>query len=256
MSSELIAASIIELIIILLFLYILKIAKQETIEEKRMRKRLENPFLYDPESGEEFTFDQINLPRMTSCGQNTPVLTDREIEMYYDENQIPGVQISNLLKTKYKFETLSEKNLTFLESSVSVKNYDDWSYSNSFNIDIQKKVLFPTIRSIDKTGFSEQEFIFWIKTDNVFGHYYLRPKEIAEKIFDFFRNDDAFEIGEFEIFTYRASRYIKKCADLLSPFKDLKYIEIELIDDNLLIKIFDSPSIEKFEEVVEIVNAC
>lgn len=243
-------------IIIALVLKVVAFAfKDEAAYNKKLLQRLEDPFLYDQESGTRFTIDQV-IKRNSDIDFDGSAIPDSKQQIpYFDEKRIVVEKISTLLKSMdYKSIRLSQKQIKALNKIESLSNCDDWGYDTAFDNGNGNVVLFPSFQHRGKTDFSNSKILFWLKVPSIEGHYFLRAKETIEKVFDLIRNDDEFNFGNFEVFSIKSTKNRIQLLRSLEPFQDFENLEIEIKNDNLFIKTTDQLTLESFEGLFKVVR--
>ncbi|TXE15358.1 hypothetical protein ES692_17020 [Psychroserpens burtonensis] len=100
--------------------------------------------------------------------------------------------------------------------------------------------------------------MFWVKIDNINGHYFFREKSSSEKLLDLLRNDDDdIKLSDYECFTIKKSHNIILITNILKHFESEKKLEIEIDNDNLFIKttkLLNLDDIIRIERIVK--NVC
>lgn len=253
-------------VVFLIVLSILgKFFKKSDVEkdyEKKLKERLNDEFLYDPETGARFTIEQAEDGSWINHKNDSRIKSSKEIENYYDGSEKIVEEIANYLKSKnYKPVKLSSNQIEKLEASKLFEKYSDWSYSNSFSFNNEKSfVFFPEvhINQINRDShFRGYQIMFWTKINNNFGHYYLREKALSEKFFDLLRKDDDFKIDGFEVFTIKENKDIIPIINTLNHFERETNLEIEINKDDLYLKTLTEPSLDDFMRLEEkIQNLC
>lgn len=229
--------------------------KTENDYNKKMMQRLEDPFLYDRESGTRFTLEQIK-ERTSDIDYNDDFIPDSKQKIpYYGEDHIEVEQISTLLKSQdYKSIKLSQKQIKTLNKIESLSSCGDWGYDTAFDVGNSNLVLFSSFQDNGKTVFANPKILFWLKIPAIGGHYFLRKKDTIEKVFDLVRNDDEFNFGNFEVFSIKSTKSRIQLLRNLAPFEDFENIEIEVQNDNMFIKTTDDISVESFKKLFSTVE--
>lgn len=222
---------------------------------KKMMESLQDPFLYDCESGARFTLEQVKKRTSETDYDDDFVPESKQQIPYYVEKDMIIEKISNLLKSQ-DFESikLSQKQIKTLNKIESLSNCVDWGYDTAFDIENTNVVLFPSFQGNGKADFSNPKILFWLKVPFIEQHYFLRKKETIEKVFDLIRNDDEFNLGNFEVFSIKLTKSKIQLLRNLAPFEDFENIEIEVQNDNMFIKTTDDISVESFEKLFSAVE--
>jgi hypothetical protein len=242
------------------FVKLFKPSKAVKDSERELKKRLSDDLLYDPVSGAKFTLDQAENGTWVTHDNHSRIKSEEEINTYFDGSGRTVEQIANLLKSRnFKITEIKEDTLQVLENSETLLKYDDWGYGQAFKIDDNAVVLFPHVfvygRGKGTVTFNGHQLMFAIKVTGATGHYFLRKKETSERILDLIRNDDAFEVGDFEVFTIRPGHSNLQVQRVLRYFGQLDNIELEINGENLLIKTTNEPSKTQFETLLKTVQS-
>ena len=96
--------------------------------------------------------------------------------------------------------------------------------------------------------------MFWIKDEQLSGHYYFREKTSFEILADLFRNDDEIKLNNYESFTIKKSNNILYISKLLSFFKNEKELEFEICDNSFFIKTLSHPNMEDYLRIEKIIK--
>lgn len=248
------------IVIHLLYKFLFEKSQKEYNEyEKNIKLRLNDDKIYDPETGVKMTLEQAQKGTWIKNDNFSRIRTEEEIDTYFDGVEKEIEKIANNLKSRnFKHTKISNKYIKVLEKTHMLSKYDDWTYYNAFNLNDDDKVLFPEVqyhyRGKGTSSFTGIQIMFWLKIEDIGGHYFLREKETHEKILDLFRRDDDFKFGNFEVFTIIKSTNIKKIISTLSPFEKLKNIEIEIRNNDLFIKTTNQPNISEFNKLLNFIE--
>jgi len=179
-------------------------------------------------------------------GGDQTIRNHPDIELYAEGSEKEIEIISNYLITNnFPYKEINDEQIEVLESTILLSKYSSWDTSHLFDIHNNNLVFFPRVMSYSNSN--DFQIMFWLKTNNIKGHYYFRKKTGIEKIIDIMRNDDEFKFKDFEIFTIKSSIYRTQILSVLKTFQDIKNIEIEIHNDNLYIKTVDAPTLDNFK---------
>ena len=236
-------------------------SKEDLERERAMKERLSDPYLYDPETGAKITLEQAEAGTWIVNDNLQRIRSKNEIDSYFEGAEKVVEEIANVLKSKgFKRTKINDNQIRTLEKSQVLSKYDDWSYTNAFEIN-NGLVILPQV-NINYKGRGTIEYhgyqtLFWMKINDINGHYFLREKETSEKVFDLIRSDDEFKFKDYEVFTISSSKNPIQTLRILTPLTSIKDIEIEVHNDNLFIKTTIEPAVQKFEELYEVAkNVC
>lgn len=240
--------------------------KAEKEYNRRLEESLKDEYIIDPETGAKLTLEQAESGHWIKHDNEFLPKPEIEIEKLLTEEERNAERAINYLKVskEYLNAKLSNEEIETLTNSKTLSKYDDWSYSDCFEIQfLNGKIFFPAVKIIDKipsyysNDYHESQIMFWIKFDYDFGHYYLREKLNVEKVFDFIRNDDELKLKNYECFTFRKSENIIKLNLILKHFEEEKGLEIEFFDKNIFIKnqkLINLEDIQRIELIVRKFN--
>lgn len=215
--------------------------EQEKEYERKIKESLADEFIYDPETGAKLTLEEAESGNWITHDNLNRIKSEEELEKYYSGREKEAEEIINFIKSNgYTFTKLTDSQIEFLEKSKILSKYDYWEYSNSFTFSNEKYVIFfPGVsyyKERQQLGYNESQIMFWINDLNLNGHVYLRDKTSFEAIADTIRNDDEIKLTNFETFIFKKSNNMIALIKTLQLFEDEKELEIEVIEDNLLIK--------------------
>ena len=228
--------------------------KAEREYERKINESLADEYIIDPETGAKLTLEEAESGHWISHNNEFNTLPENEIEKLHTEEQKDAERAINYLRKSkdYKRYKFSESQIKFLESTRLLSKYDDWGYSNCFQIEYCNGFIFmPDVVLIDKvpgyfeTTYNESQIMVWIKLKSNLGHYYLREKTGTEKFLDIFKNDDDLKLKGFESFTIKKSENIFKVNQTLEKLRKVNGIEIEIFDKNLFIKTMKFINVEE-----------
>ncbi|MDI1257133.1 MAG: hypothetical protein PSV16_13645 [Flavobacterium sp.] len=251
---------IIGIIIIVFFWKVMTFAsKSEIEEENRLKESLSDEFIYDPETGTKLTFEQAESGHWIPHDNVNRIKDSDEIKQFYYCNEREVEELKNYIKkTGYTHKKLTSSQLELLEKTETLSKYDSWSYSSSFsNENGNRFLLFPAVEikgNRHQPGYHESQIMFWIKDEQLSGHFYLREKTSFETLTDIFRNDDDIKLDNYESFTIKRSNNILYIIRLLNLFKDENGLEFEVYDGNLFIKTLNFPNMKDYLRVEKIIK--
>jgi len=231
--------------------FFFKMTEAEKEYEKKLKESLADEFLYDPKTGTKFSLEEAN--------ENITVLNDQKIKSeeelnYYEGDERTIEEISNYLKqSHYLLKPIEKKKLSKLNRTVILSQYSDWHYQNAFEFDNDNLIFFPQVNLNANTrySFTGYQIVFWVKVQNINGHYFFKPFEIHEKIINFFMKPSKIKTNNYAVFELKQSHNIYLLNSILNVFKDEKNIEIEIDNDNLFIKTNNQPSLVNFQRLLD-----
>ncbi|MEN3322694.1 hypothetical protein VP395_03080 [Mariniflexile soesokkakense] len=234
----------------------------ETDEQKeynqKLNESLKDEYIYDPETGAKLTLEQGESGHWISHENEFRILSESELKNLPSERiRQAEIALNYLRESREYIKTkLSESQLESLEKTKTLNSYDDWSYSNSFKFD-KGIVLSPSVQLNGTINYEESHLMFWVKINNINGHYFFREKSSSEKFLDLLRNDDEIKFSDYECFAFKKSHNIILINNILKNFKNEKKLEIEINNENLFIKTTKLVNLEDIKRVEKIIkNVC
>ncbi|WP_104734523.1 hypothetical protein [Hanstruepera ponticola] len=236
--------------------------KKEKEYEKKLKKSLEDEFIIDPETGTKLTLEEAESGHWIAHDNEFRTIPETELEnLPTEDEKIAERALNYLRKSKdYRKTKLTDEQLDIFEKTKILNSYDDWHYSNPF--EFKNGIVFlpaPELHGMTyyQDTYCESHLMYWIKIDNINGHYFFREKSSGEKFLDLLRKDDELEINDYECFTLKKSHNIILIKNLLKNFENQKGLEIEIDNDNLFIKttkLVNLDDIYKIENIIK--NVC
>lgn len=210
--------------------------KEQKKYEERMKSSLEEQYIIDPETGAKLTLEQAesgiwdeNQVAYFSESDYAKILVEEEknvelaIDMYRKNNHY----------TKTKFD---DSEIEFLENTLTLSKYDEWDYSNCLAKENRTKIFFvPSVR-IANLNYRESQIMYWVKIQNINGHYHLYEVNKAEKILIKTTQRNSVFYNNYYCKTLKKSHHHTDLNTLLSKISQFKGFEFEIINNNLFIK--------------------
>ena len=226
---------------------------------KNIKESLSDEFIIDPETGTKITLEEAESGHWVTHDNEFRTVPESDLEKLLTEDEKQAEITLNYLRESkdYRKTELTDEQFDFFDKSKTLTNYDDWSYSNPFSFENGILILpAPELHGMTyyQDDYKESHLMFWKKIKNINGHYYLREKSTAEKIFDKFRNDDDLQLKDYECFTFKRSFDLIRINNILEKFKNQKGLEIEINEDNLFVKTLKLISIEDIKRIEKILK--
>lgn len=236
--------------------------KEEKEEELKLKKSLQDEFIYDPETGAKLTLEQAESGHWVTHNNSNRIKEADEIEQFYHGREQDAEKLINHIKSiGYTSKIFTDSEFELLETTKILSKYDDWSYSNPLSANNRThSVFFPAVAiqpNRHHSGYHESQLMFWVKDEQLSGHYYFREKTHFESLSDIVRIDDDIKFEDYECFTIKKSQTILYTIKALTFLNHEKELEIEILDGNLFIKTLCFPSMEDFLRIEKVVkNIC
>ncbi|WP_047544843.1 hypothetical protein [Psychroserpens sp. Hel_I_66] len=246
------------LILFILFLGFKSDTPKQKEYDRKLKESLADEYIIDPETGIKLTLEQAESGHWIAHENEFRIIPEHELEkLPTKDERLAEIALNYLRESKEYLRTeLTNEQFDFLEKTKILTEYDDWEYSNPFKF---KKgiVLLPSVELNGTIHYKESHLMFWVKIDNINGHYFFREKSSSEKFLDLFRDDDDIKFSDYESFTLKKSHNIILIKNLLKHFENEKKLEIEIDNENLFIKttkLVNLDDIIRIEKIVK--NVC
>ena len=236
--------------------------KKEKEYDKKLKESLADEYIIDPETGTKLTLEEAESGHWIAHDNEFRTISETELKNLPTEDEKIVERALNYLRSskEYRKTKLTDKQIEILEKTKVLNSYDDWHYSNPFEF---KKgiVLLPAPELHGMTYYQntycESHLMYWVKIDNINGHYFFREKSSSEKFFDLIRDDDQIKLSDYECFTFKKSHNIILIKSILKNFENEKKLEIEINNKNLFVKttkLVNLDDIIRIEKIIK--NVC
>jgi hypothetical protein len=231
-------------LLILLLIFIIYISykfftfqtKEQKKYEERMKNSLQEQYIIDPETGAKLTLEQAESGIWDENQVEYFTETDYAKILVEEEKNVElaiDVYRKNNHYTKTKFD---DSEIEFLENTLTLSKYDEWDYSNCLANENRTKIFFvPSVR-IANLNYRESQTMYWVKIQNMNGHYHLYEVNKAEKILLNTTQRNSVFYNNYYCKTLRKSHHDTDLRNLLNKVTELKGFEFEIINDHLFIK--------------------
>ncbi len=233
----------------------------QTKEEKEYKERIENSleeqYIIDPETGAKLTLEQAesgiwdeNQVEYFSETDYAKILTEEE------KNAELAIDFYRKNKN-YKKTEFDDSEIEILLNTLTLSKYDEWDYTICLANENRTKIFFvPSVR-IAKLNYRESQIMYWIKIQNINGHYHLYEVNIAEKILINSTEKESVIYNGYYCETLKKSHNVTNLKFILNKISELRGFEFEIINDNLFIKstrLVCKIDIDNAEELIN--NVC
>ena len=231
--------------------------KYEEEYENKRRNSLKEDFIIDTETGAKLTLEQAE----------SGIWDETQVE-YYSENDYAKTLIEEEKNAElaidlyrknenYKKTKFDNSEIEILESTLTLSKYDEWDYSNCLANENRNKIFFvPSVR-IAKLNYRESQIMYWIKIQNINGHYHLYEVSKAEKVLLNFTKKENIYYNNYYCEILTKSHNVSNLKFILNKISELKGFEFEILNDNLFIKskrLVCKVDIENAEKIIN--NIC
>ncbi|GAA3594660.1 hypothetical protein Q4Q39_06995 [Flavivirga amylovorans] len=229
--------------------------KKEKEYDRKLKESLKDEYIIDPETGARITLEQAESGHWIAHDNEFKTIPESELDKLPTEGAKQAEIALNYLRESkdYRKTKFSKEQLSILEEIKTLSNYDDWSYSDLYRFE-GGVVFLPSVELNIAGHYRESHLMFWVKINDISGHYFFREKSSSEKIFDLIRNDDEIKSDLYECFTIKKSHNIIQIKRILESFEKEKGLEIEIINNNLFIKTLKLVSLDDVIRVEQILN--
>lgn len=243
---------------ILFFIYIIfRETPQEKEHKIKLKKSLEDERLFDPETNSHITLEEAESGKWGEM-ETINFSKNNENKNITDENKQFEI-IENYFNTNSDFSTLtlSDEQLNILNKSRILCKYEFWSYSFAFSCD-NWVVFFPATEFLLNgniiANFDKIEAMFWIKTTNILGHYYLRENIFLENQSNYYRNLDEYDSEHYTISIIEQSLVDYDIKRISHLFENINGLEIEIDHENIFIKTTENTNVDIIQKIEKAIN--
>lgn len=203
----------------------------ENKEIKRLKKRLDDPRIYDPETDTYITLEEAESG-VWDIDDSSKKRTSKEIEETFHEQEIIVQDICRELEREGFVKAknpLSEEQFTTFEKLKLLDQLDEnWGYSNFY----ERDTLTAIILNIHHTS----EFAVSMLVKDVSGHYVFKEKTVSDRILDTIRPDDDIKVENYECYTIQKTKTTRAVENIMFEINKHKHIEVEVLPGQLFIK--------------------
>lgn len=210
--------------------------KEEKEYDERIKNSLEEQYIIDPETGAKLTLEQAdsgiqdeNQVKYFSETDYSKILVEEE------KNAELATDVYRRNKN-YKKTEFDDSEIEILVNTLTLSKYDEWNYSNCLTNETRTKIFFVPSVSIDKLNYRESQIMYWIKIQNINGHYHLYEVNKAERILINSTKKESVFYNSYFCEILRKSHNATNLKFILNKISELKGFEFEIINDNLFIK--------------------
>lgn len=210
--------------------------KEEKEYDERIKNSLEEQYIIDPETGAKLTLEQAesgiwdeNQVEYFSETDYSKILVEEE------KNAELAIDVYRRNKN-YKKTEFDDSEIEILVNTLTLSKYDEWNYSNCLTNETRTKIFFVPSVSIDKLNYRESQIMYWIKIQNINGHYHLYEVNKAERILINSTKKESVFYNSYFCEILRKSHNATNLKFILNKISELKGFEFEIINDNLFIK--------------------
>lgn len=193
----------------------------------------------------------------TSEDKTQPESNDKE---YVLEDKLEAKElVDHLLETDYKETDFTDLEIDILENTKILCNYDDWAYKDVYSLkDSKLLVFFPKVvipQDIRITHYTQYRLMLWKKIDNYAGRYFFWDKNSGKNFYDRIRTNDDIKLNNYNSLTLQQGGDCDVIKNIMDKFDNEPNLEIEIEDDDLFIKVSQSPNLEDFLRIEKILNS-
>lgn len=226
--------------------------------KRKLKESLSDEFIIDPETGTKITLEEAESGHWIAHDNEFRTVSELELDKLPSEGERQAqVALNYLRKSRgYLKIELTDEQFDILAETITLKEYDNWEYSDPFKFE-RGIVLLPSVELNGTIYYKESHLMFWVKINNINGHYFFREKSSSEKFLDLIRDDDEIKISDYECFTIKKSHNIILIKNILKNFENEEKLEIEIDNDNLFIKTTKLVNLEDVIRIEKIIkNVC
>ncbi|WP_417358368.1 hypothetical protein [Flavobacterium sp.] len=227
----------------------IKEKKQKELIKEKQKAWIEDDLIYDPKTGAKITLEQAQSGVWDLPSEEEKAKHKEEQKASLNEAGIEAGYLFELLKTKgYKAKKLNDEQIDFLEQSALLTQYDNWGYTDCYILNDETVVFSPYVK-LERLHYEESQLMVWVKVNNASGHYFMEPKNTSNKLLGSLVNKEDIKIKNYSVHTIKKGFDITNTKKILQKFSNEKGLQVELNNNNLLIKTLVQPNRKDFERI-------
>ena len=227
--------------------------KQKELIKEKQKAWINDDLIYDPETGAKITLEQAQSGVWDLPSEEEKAKHEKEQKVFLNEQGIEAGRLFELLKEKgFKAKKLNDEQIEFLEQSSLLTQYDDWGYTECF-INNDEVVVFSPYVKLKKLHYEESQLMVWAKVNHASGHYYMEPQNIANKLLGSLLNKEEIKVENYSVYTIKKGFDVANAKKILEKFSNEKGLQVELNNNNMLIKTFVTPNRKDFERIEKLI---
>lgn len=227
----------------------IKEKKQKELIKEKQKAWVNDDLIYDPETGAKITLEQAQSGVWDLPSEEEKAKHKEEQKIFLNEQGIEAGHLFELLKEKgFKAKKLNDEQIEFLEQSALLTQYDDWGYTECF-INNDDVVVFSPYVKLKRLHYEESQLIVWVKVNHALGHYFMEPKNTTNKLLGSFINKEDIKVENYSTYTLKKGFDVTNAKKILEKFSHEKGLQVELNNNNLLIKTLVTPNRDDFERI-------
>ncbi len=246
-------------ILILLFL-IMRYSLKNLDKENEQSKDTDIPdgYLYDEDSGTLVTVEEIENGEVPQ-GRTARVKSQEEIEAIYDGDEKEIKLVENTLREKAIEILQSEEEdfLNVLEGLSLLALYSEWAVDEDVYKLSEKLIvgLLEVQLGTDRASYSDEQLIFVLRLDGDYGHYVFEQQSSEGWIQSVLSGSKGPKIEGFDTHIIQEVRPDEELS-FLQPFKNSKYLALELVRNFLVVKTTRQANLKDFHTIMCNLEKC
>ncbi len=227
----LLIGAFVAIIIFIAFIGDKPISAKEKKEAAILKKRLEDPRIYDPETDTYITLEEAE--------SGVWDVDDASKQMSETDKKEQFVEVELIAETIYKEfiregfvvakSPLSEEQFKIFERLQLLEQIDDgWGYRDYF----EDSKIVGVILTIHNTF----ELAISIPIHHGSGHYIFKEKTVTDRFLDKIRPDDDIEIEHYECFTIQKTKTTRAIENMMRIVNKIHDVEVEILPGQFFIK--------------------
>jgi len=229
--------------------------KPQRNEEDELEKSMEDEFIIDPETGAKITLDEAENGVWETIDNSKPI-SQSELNNLPEFDRQAQTAINHLKRKDIytNIETLSDSQIEVIDNTEIINSYDEWSYSEVYEMKNGLIILLtPQMKNLTyyAEDYSETQLMYWIKIQNIKGHYVFRESTQVDKMLNLSSNEN---LPNYKCYEIQETSNLNLLNDVLTIFEEEKELIIEIKNDNLFIKTLKFISINDVERIEKIVQ--
>ena len=228
--------------------------------QRRLDKRLADESIIEPETGAKLMLEQAEAGQWIYSGPVKQKYTEEEISNLDTPEEKEAYRTLNHIAASdlYKPSSLRNEDIDFINASRMFAKYNSWAYVSAFELTHRPgKLIIPTVCIRSQTAyqddFEESQLLFWIYLEHDYGDYHITEKTTAQKLARLLSKSKGLVTKNYNVEVLRESPSLVRTLQLLKVFEDVKSLEIDLLEHNLLVKTtraINPADLVKLEELI------
>ena len=232
--------------------------KEEKAYDAYLEKSLDEEFLIDPDTGAKITLEQAESGHWIDHSNEFQTMPEDEIQALFSEEDRVFQRGLNYLRAskEYLRSELSDEDIELLSSTHILGKYDDWTYSEAY--DLQFGIGRLIITNVEIHGdsyyeghFSESQILFWLKIAETRGHIFIDENSQINQLVQKLIGNDFTIKADHKIQVFNQPSNMVELLRIIQAIDGMAGLELEIMNNHLFfknLKYVNSADIERIEK--------